>query len=70
MAAILNGWFTVDTVVALKALDANLYQATMTFIVVREVNKAFRLDGTSGQPEDLTRGIVNTNNGAFQWFLF
>lgn len=67
----LSGWFTVDTVGALKAVVSALYLAGSTFFVVRESNRAARLDGTSGLIEDLNNGPFATpDDPTLQWFYF
>jgi len=62
---------TVDTLAELSALPTAAMLAGGTIVVVRENNKAYRLDGTSGLPQDIPNGIVDTfDDPALQWFLF
>lgn len=59
---------TVDTIAALVALDVSGFLPGRTLIVVREVNRMYRLDGDSGQPE-VEGSIYDSTDPTLQWFV-
>lgn len=59
---------TVNDIATLRALPVDGFLPGRTLVVVREVNRMYRLDGDSGQPE--TEGaIYDSTDPTLQWFV-
>jgi len=69
LAASSGPWLTIDTIAILRIMDVSTYVAGAAFAVVREANKRYRFDATSGLPDD-GAAVVASSNGGYQWLQF